>query len=70
MNVVEALVKMLREPIGSSTSTKACLATIFNLVSSAAANREGIVQRFVPLLSYITWNGTRLVVSTASSSYC
>ncbi|KAL5170808.1 U-box domain-containing protein 20 [Glycine soja] len=48
-NVVEALVKMLREPIGSSTSTKACLATIFNLVSSAAANREGIVQRFVEL---------------------
>ena len=45
--VVEALVKMVREPIGS-TSTKACLATIFNLVS-LAANREGIAQRFVEL---------------------
>ncbi|CAJ1867759.1 unnamed protein product [Sphenostylis stenocarpa] len=45
--VVEALVNMIREPIGS-TSTKACLATIFNLVSSTE-NRGEIAQRFVEL---------------------
>ncbi|XP_061340378.1 U-box domain-containing protein 21-like [Gastrolobium bilobum] len=45
--VVEALVKMVREPIGP-IATKACLATIFNLVSSAE-NRDAIAQRFVEL---------------------
>ncbi|XP_020216712.1 U-box domain-containing protein 21 [Cajanus cajan] len=45
--VAEALVKMVREPIGS-TATKACLVTIFNLVSSED-NREGIAERFVEL---------------------
>ncbi|KAL2333187.1 hypothetical protein Fmac_014400 [Flemingia macrophylla] len=45
--VVEALVKMVREPIGS-TSTKACLVTIFKLISSGE-NREGIAERFVEL---------------------
>ncbi|KAK7387365.1 hypothetical protein VNO78_28113 [Psophocarpus tetragonolobus] len=45
--VVEPLVKMVREPIGT-TSTKACLATIFNLVSSAE-NRVEIGERFVDL---------------------
>ncbi|KAG2406378.1 hypothetical protein LR48_Vigan03g262200 [Vigna angularis] len=45
--VAEALVKMIREPTGSA-STKACLATIFNLVSSAE-NRGEITERFVEL---------------------
>ncbi|XP_027337971.1 U-box domain-containing protein 21-like [Abrus precatorius] len=45
--VVEALVKMVREPIGT-IATKACLVTIFNLVSSAE-NKEVIAQRFVQL---------------------
>lgn len=43
--VVEGLVKMVREPIGS-TATKACLTTIFNLVSSGE-NRERIGEKFV-----------------------
>ncbi|KAK7379217.1 hypothetical protein VNO80_04672 [Phaseolus coccineus] len=45
--IVEALVTMIREPIGSA-STKACLTTIFNLVSSAE-NRGEIAQKFVEL---------------------
>lgn len=46
--VVEGLVKVVKEPIGSSAATKACLATIFNLVS-LANNREAIAKRLVEL---------------------
>lgn len=45
--VVEGLVKIVKEPIGSS-ATKACLTTIFKLVSSAK-NRDEISERFVEL---------------------
>ncbi|KAK7305668.1 hypothetical protein VNO77_43577 [Canavalia gladiata] len=45
--VVDALVKMVREPVGT-IATKACLVTIFKLVSSAE-NKEVIAQRFVEL---------------------
>ncbi|KAJ1398150.1 Zinc finger, RING/FYVE/PHD-type [Sesbania bispinosa] len=46
--IVEGLMKIVREPIGSTAATKACLVTIFKLVSSAG-NREAIAKRFVEL---------------------
>ncbi|CAL0307664.1 unnamed protein product [Lupinus luteus] len=46
--VVEGLVKMIGEPIMHAATTKACLAIIFNMVSSSK-NRELITQRFVEL---------------------
>ena len=45
--VLEGLVNMVKEPIGSA-STKACLSMIFQLVS-VSQNREGISQRLVEL---------------------
>ncbi|RDY07499.1 U-box domain-containing protein 21, partial [Mucuna pruriens] len=46
VNVVEALVNMIKEPVGSA-ATKACLSTIFNLVSS---DNSGVTrERFVEL---------------------
>jgi hypothetical protein len=45
--VVEGLIKIIKEPIGSS-ATKACLTTIFKLVSSTK-NRVEIGERFVEL---------------------
>ncbi|XP_015956724.1 U-box domain-containing protein 21 [Arachis duranensis] len=45
--LVESLVKMIREPIGP-IATKSCLATISNLVS-LAQSRELIAERFVEL---------------------
>ncbi|XP_027333147.1 U-box domain-containing protein 20-like [Abrus precatorius] len=47
VGVVEALVKMIREHVGS-VATKACLSTVFNMVSSLE-NRDGVSQRFVEL---------------------
>ncbi|KAK7290226.1 hypothetical protein RIF29_04495 [Crotalaria pallida] len=46
-DVIEALVKLVKEPIGT-IATKACLVTIFQLVS-LAKNKEAIAQRFVEL---------------------
>ena len=45
--LVEALVKMVNEPVGP-IATKACLVTIFNLVS-LGEGREAIAERFVEL---------------------
>ncbi|CAI8597179.1 unnamed protein product [Vicia faba] len=45
--VVEGLVKIIKEPIGSS-ATKACLTTIFKMVSSSK-NRVEVGERFVEL---------------------
>ncbi|KAK4278051.1 hypothetical protein QN277_015950 [Acacia crassicarpa] len=46
--VIEALVKMIREPIGPN-ATKASLTKIFQLVSSSDDDKERISQRFVEL---------------------
>ncbi|KAK2367030.1 U-box domain-containing protein [Trifolium repens] len=45
--VVEGLIRIIKEPIGSS-ATKACLTTIFKLVSSTK-NRVEIGERFIEL---------------------
>ncbi|TKY56675.1 U-box domain-containing protein 21 [Spatholobus suberectus] len=48
VGVFEALVNMIKEPVGPA-STKACLSTIFNLVSSSEINRGVTCQRFAEL---------------------
>ncbi|KAK7321472.1 hypothetical protein VNO77_32151 [Canavalia gladiata] len=47
VGVVEALVKMIKEPVGT-IATKACLSIVFNMLSSLE-DRDGISQRFVEL---------------------
>ncbi|KAK7385666.1 hypothetical protein VNO78_31441 [Psophocarpus tetragonolobus] len=48
VEVLEALVTMIKGPVGTG-STKACLSTIFNLVNSSGVNRGVTCQRFVEL---------------------